>query len=63
MKNAFPRVGLESTTSDSLFSAHRAIHMRHGRLGPGKKLAGVYAIAIELLALCYFVLVLVGWLA
>ena len=33
MKNAFPQVGLKPTLSVSLFSAHHAIHLRHGGLG------------------------------
>ena len=48
MKNAFPRVGLEPTTSVSLISAHRAIHLRHGELrGLAKNLLGFLGLQLN----------------
>ena len=64
MKNASPRVGLEPTTFDTPFSAHRAIHLRHGGLGAWQKIGWVLYVCnlvTGLVLLC--VLVLVGWLA
>ena len=64
MKNAFPRVGLEPTTSVSLISAHRAIHLRHGGLGACEKIGWVLIDCDSITGLVLLcVLVLVGWLA
>ena len=52
-----------STTVVVLFIAHRANHLRHGRLRCWQKLAWLYCTATELLALCYCLcwFWLVGW--
>ena len=47
MKNATLREGLEPTTFVTLFSAHHAIHLRHGGLGALQKVDWI------LLASCY----------
>ena len=53
MKNAAPPVGLEPTAFVTMFSVHRAIHLRHGGWRNCQKLAGVLLYVIELLVMCY----------
>ena len=61
MKNAPPPMGLEPTTVVVLFVMHPANHLHRGGLRCWQKLANFYCTATELLALCYPLLVLVGW--